>query len=448
MVEDITSRKRVEAELHHLALHDQLTGLANRSLFVDRVEQALAAVDGADSSRVGLIFLDLDGFKMVNDTWGHAQGDEVLKAVAGRILASIRPGDDAARLGGDEFAVLCPGVADVTELDRVGKRIQESLHRPVVLADGTPYDQLSVSAGAVISQPGCTAESLLQRADMMMYQAKRSGKDRVAIGDPSQETAMLRSLQLRRDLERALHLEQLKVHFQPIVNLRTGECVAAEALLRWEHPRWGLLTPEVFLDLAETSNQMPAIGRHVLNEACSQAAQWTGAMAGAAVHVNVSPRELMDSKFRVGVIDALRKSGLAPQRLVLELTESHAGQIAESARVDLADLRRIGLRIAIDDVGTGFSSLARIVALPLDILKIDKQFTGRLLDDIRCEAITKAVLGLGTSLGLAVIAEGIETWEQRDALVEWGCELGQGFVFGDIASASGEFPVPGIGRAN
>jgi EAL domain-containing protein (putative c-di-GMP-specific phosphodiesterase class I) len=171
-------------------------------------------------------------------------------------------------------------------------------------------------------------------------------------------------------------------------------------------------------------------------------------MAGAAVHDNVSPRELMDSKFKVGVIDALRKSGLAPHRLVLELTESHAGQIAESARVDLADLRRIGLRIAIDDVGTGFSSLARIVALSLDILKIDKQFTGRLLDDVRCEAITRAVLGLGTSLGLAVIAEGIETWEQRDALVEWGCEFGQGFLFGDIASAFGEFPVRGIGRAN
>ncbi|MEZ0360191.1 EAL domain-containing protein [Mycobacterium sp. SA01] len=437
LVEDITSRKRVEAELQYLALHDQLTGLANRALFVDQVEQALAAVDGTASSRVGLIFLDLDGFKTVNDTWGHAQGDNVLKKVAGRIAASIRRGDVAARLGGDEFAVLCPGVADVTELDEVGKRIRESLHQPLGLADGTSYDQLSLSAGAVIAQPGCTAESLLQRADLMMYQAKRSGKDRVAIGDPSQEAAILRSLQLTRDLEQALHLEQFEVHFQPIVNLGSGERVAAEALLRWKHPRWGLLTPEVFLDLAETSSHMPAIGRYVLNEACSQAAGWSGVMAAAAVHVNVSPRELADGNFRVGVCDALRKSGLAPQRLVLELTESHAGQIAESAKADLEDLRRVGMRIAIDDVGTGFSSLARIVALPLDILKIDKQFTVGLLEDLRCEAITRAVLGLGKSLGLDVIAEGIERREQRDALVEWGCELGQGFLFGDLDSTPG-----------
>lgn len=444
LVEDITSRKRAEAELQHMALHDQLTGLANRSLFMEQVEQALQAAEHADSGRVGLMFLDLDGFKTVNDAWGHAQGDKVLKAVGERILASIRPQDTAARVGGDEFAVLCPGVADVAELDAVGKRIQECLRRPFGLVDRASYDQLSISAGAVIAQRGCTAESLLQRADLMMYEAKRFGKDRVTIGDPSQEAAMLRTAQLMRDLERALHLAQFEVHFQPIVNLRSGECIAAEALLRWKHPRWGLLLPDEFLHLAETSCQMPAIGRYVLNAACSQAARWTGAMAAAAVHVNVSPRELADNKFLAGVIDALRRSGLTPQRLVLEITETHAGQIVDSAKVDLEELREIGVRIAIDDVGTGFSGLARIIALPLDILKIDKQFTGGLLGDVRCEAITRAVLGLGTSLGLTVVAEGIERREQHDALLEWGCELGQGFLFGGVAEISGELLVPGL----
>ncbi len=435
LVEDVTGRKRVESELHHLALHDQLTGLANRARFMDHVERALATSEDGARARVGLIFLDLDGFKTVNDNWGHGEGDSVLKIVAGRILTSIRAGDIAARVGGDEFAVLCPEVADAAELDSVARRIRESLRWPVGLADGATYDQLSVSAGAVIARPGCTAESLLQRADMMMYQAKRSGKDQVTIGDPSSEAALVRTMALMRDLERAEASDQFVVHFQPIVNLRSGECVAAEALLRWQHPRWGLLTPEAFLDLAETSCQMPAIGRHVLNEACAQAVRWTGEMAAAAVHVNVSPRELVDTKFRAGVVDALARTGLSPYRLVLEITESSAGQIAESARADLDDLRRIGVRIAIDDVGTGFSGLARIVNLPLDILKIDKQFIAGLLGDVRCQAITQAVLGLGASLGLTVIAEGIEGAEQRAALIALDCEFGQGFVFGEITAA-------------
>lgn len=447
LVEDVTGRKRAEAELQYLATHDQLTGLANRSLFMERVEHVLAASQQVGPGRAGLIFLDLDGFKVINDTWGHSEGDNVLKTVAERIVASIRPGDTAARLGGDEFVVLCPAVSGVAELDSVATRLQDSLRRPVRFADDTTYDQLSVSAGAVISQPGCTAESLMQRADMLMYRAKKSGRNRVAIGDLSQEAAEVRAVQLTRDLERALPLGQLALQFQPIVNLRRGECIAAEALLRWLHPKWGLLGPSEFLDLAETSCQMPAIGRYVLNEACGQAARWGGSMAAAAVHVNVSPSELADSNFRVGVIDALCMTGLAPHRLVLEITESHAGQIAAPAKDDLETLRRMGVRIAIDDFGTGFSGLARIVTLPVDILKIDKQFIDGLRDDVRCEAITKAVLGLGTSLGLEVIAEGIERPDQLDALVGWGCELGQGFLFGDFAAACGESPAPGLSSA-
>ncbi|BBX67510.1 bifunctional diguanylate cyclase/phosphodiesterase [Mycolicibacterium psychrotolerans] len=431
LVEDITSRKRVEDELHYLASHDPLTGLANRALFMGRIDKALADADRAGSSGVGLIFLDLDGFKTVNDTWGHAQGDEVLKVVADRLKAAIGPHDTAARLGGDEFAVLCPDDADVTLLHSAAERIRAELRRPVRLGAGRIYDQLSVSAGVVISQPGCVSETLLQRADNLMYFAKRSGKDCVTMGsEPAEEAALLREMQLTPDLDRAVDLDEFAVHFQPIVDLRTGECVAAEALLRWQHPERGLLCPDAFLTVAEASRHMPAIGRGVLNEACRQARSWAGAAAGSAVHVNVSGRQIEVGDLRADVLGALDVSGLDPRRLVLELTETHAGRVAASIRDDLDMLRELGIRIAIDDVGTGFSGLVKIIDLPIDILKISRQFIAGITDDARCAAITKAIVGLGSSLGLTVIAEGIERQDQRDLLIEWGCELGQGYLFG------------------
>lgn len=430
LVEDITLRKLAEAELQHLAMHDRLTGLANRALFMERAETALADAAADDARRVGLIFLDLDGFKAVNDTWGHAQGDKVLATIARRIEASIRSRDTAARLGGDEFAVLCPDVSDIAHVQRVADRIRNELHRPVPLAMGGVYNQLSVSGGVAISTPRCTAEGLLQRADALMYQAKRSGKDCVALAETVEEAAMHRALQLIPELERAVNLHEFVVHFQPIVNLRTAEQVAAEALLRWQHPKRGLLKPSEFLAVAETSRQMSDIGRYVLHEACRHAALWRSPMDTAAVHVNVSGRQLEVGDFRADVLGALERTGLAPERLVLELTETYAGRVARSAKADLEALREIGVRLAIDDVGTGFSGLAKIVDLPIDILKIDKQFISGLPQDPRCEAITRAVLSLGESLRLSVIAEGIESREQWNLLADWGCEMGQGFLFG------------------
>lgn len=431
LVEDITALKRVEDELHYLASHDQLTGLANRALFMARIDKALADAEGAGSDGVGLIFLDLDGFKAVNDTWGHALGDEVLKVVGDRLTSSIEPHDTAARLGGDEFAVLCPRDADAASLRSAAERIRTEMRRPVRLGPGQMYDQLSVSAGVVISQPGSRSETLLQRADKLMYFAKRSGKDCVTMGsDPEEEAALLREIQLTPELGRALDLHEFAVHFQPIVDLRSGECVAAEALLRWEHPERGLLAPDAFLTVAEASRHMPAIGRVVLNEACRQAQLWVGAAAKSAVHVNVSGRQLETGDLRSDVLTALDVSGLDPHRLVLELTETHAGTIAASVRDDLDILRDLGIRIAIDDVGTGFSGLVKIVDLPVDILKISRQFIAGLPSDVRCAAITKAIVGLGPSLGVTVIAEGIERQEQRDVLLEWGCALGQGYLFG------------------
>ena len=241
---------------------------------------------------------------------------------------------------------------------------------------------------------------------------------------------MHRALQLIPELERAVNLHEFVVHFQPIVNLRTAEKVAAEALLRWQHPKRGLLKPSEFLAVAETSRQMSDIGRYVLQEACRHAALWCSPMDTAEVHVNVSGRQLEVGDFRADVLEALERTGLAPDRLVLELTETYAGRVARSAKADLEALREIGVRVAIDDVGTGFSGLAKIVDLPIDILKIDKQFISGLPQDPRCEAITRAVLSLGESLGLSVIAEGIESREQWDLLADWGCEMGQGFLFG------------------
>lgn len=434
LVEQITARKQAEAALQQMALHDQLTGLANRALLMDRAEQALAEARGDERGGVGVIFLDLDGFKTINDTWGHGEGDEVLTVVAQRIQASIRSHDTAARLGGDEFAVLCPGISDPAQIQSVAERIRAEVRHPIELSTGHICDQLSVSAGVATSQSDSTAETLLRRADALMYHSKRSGKDRITSGAHLEQSAMMAASQLISELERAVHLEEFVVHFQPIVELATGRCVAMEALLRWGHPEQGLLRPDRFLVVAENSPHMPAIGRYVLNEACRQAAQWTGTLASAAIHVNVSGRQLEVGDLHSDVMFALELSGLSPHRLVLELTETYAGRIASSARADLDRLRDAGVLIAIDDVGTGFSGLAKIVDLPIDILKIDKQFIAGLPDDARCAAVTQAVLSLGATLGLSVIAEGVETAMQCGLLIEWGCASGQGYLFGRSTS--------------
>ncbi|MHA0289846.1 EAL domain-containing protein [Mycobacterium sp. C3-094] len=432
---DITERKAVEAELTHLASHDPLTGLANRALFMERVEAALTAAGRAEATGVGLIFLDLDGFKAVNDTWGHACGDEVLKTVAERLTSVSRSEDTAARLGGDEFAVLCPQVRDAEALRRAAERIRAELRRPVTLGNGRIYDQLSVSVGVALAEPGCEGETLLQRADKLMYSAKRHGKDCVAIsGDVPRAPFPRQDSQLQSELSRALDRDELAVHFQPIVNLDTAKNVAAEALLRWQHPDRGLLLPGDFLTMAEASVLMPAIGRRVLGEACHQAVSWTGCWSEAAVHVNVSGRQLERGDLRSDVLSALQVSGLDPHRLVLELTETHAGHAARSLCGDLEALRELGVQIAIDDVGTGFNGLQKLVDYPFDIIKISRQFIAGMLDDKRCAMFTRAIVELGPRVGMTVIAEGIERPEQRDRLLEWGCARGQGFLFGRAGS--------------
>lgn len=437
LVENISARKRAEAALQHMVSHDPLTGLANRELLLDRMDRALTGAGREGVGAAAVIFLDLDGFKSVNDTWGHGEGDEVLAVVANRIQSVIRVQDTAARLGGDEFAVLCPDIADAGQILRVAERIRAEVRQPIQLSTGHLFDQLSVSAGIALARSDSTAETLLRRADELMYSSKRKGKNRITLDGQSNQTTMIVASQLISELERAVREAELVVHFQPIVELATGRYAAMEALLRWEHPEHGLLLPNVFLDVAENSPHMPAIGRFVLNEACRQAAQWTGSLESAAIHVNVSGRQLEVGDLYSDVTNALNRSRLGSDRLVLELTETYAGRITTSAKADLVRLWKAGVRIAIDDVGTGFSSLAKIVDLPVDIVKIDKQFIAGLPHDARCAAITQAVLSLGETLGLSTIAEGIETATQRELLMDWGCVLGQGFLFGRSAALDG-----------
>ncbi|WP_408658598.1 bifunctional diguanylate cyclase/phosphodiesterase [Jatrophihabitans sp.] len=428
LVEDITARKRAEAALTHQALHDGLTGLANRSLLLDRLEHALES-QARSSGRVGVAYLDLDGFKQVNDGAGHAAGDELLVLVAGRLRGSVRPGDTVGRLGGDEFAIICTELGDNKDLSAVADRVLKALRQPFLLPSGT--FTISASIGLAIAEERTTGEQLLAAADTAMYTAKRAGRDRVTVTDPQQQARADRSNRLRPQLETALSADELVMYGQPVVDLGTGRVVAVETLLRWNHPRRGVLGPGEFLDVAETSALMIPIGRRALQESCRMAASWADHLGGAApdVHVNISGRQLETGSLTEDVLTALAEHGVPADRLVLELTETHMPLIADSLRKDLSRLRDLGIRIAIDDLGTGYSSLTRITELPVDMLKIDLRFIAGLGTDSGCTAVVAAILEIGKTLGLAVVAEGVETAAQARLLAQYGCQTAQGYLY-------------------
>ena len=427
LIEDVTARKRMEAELRYVALHDPLTGAPNRVLMIDRLEQALAvAVRG--HTRVGVLYLDLDGFKQVNDMWGHAEGDELLKAVADRLTLALRPGDTLARVGGDEFVVVFPDIHGPSDMAALADRLRGMLAEPHELASGNIHDRVSASIGVVISGPGTTAEGLIRSADQAMYAAKRSGKDRVEFVDENSEAQAVRAERLVPQLRTALDRDEFIMHGQPILDLDTGEVQAIETLVRWNHPTRGVLPPAEFLDVVEAIPDLLGMERRVLRESCRLAAAWGD--VETRVHVNVSARQLEGGLLGAEVAHALDHYGVDPHRLVLEITETHAGIIANSVKRDLARMRDDGVLIAIDDIGTGYSSLARLTELPVDILKIDKQFVEGIGADDRCEAIVRGVIGIGAALDLEVVAEGIEEHAQLTALRDWGCRLGQGYYLG------------------
>jgi diguanylate cyclase (GGDEF)-like protein/PAS domain S-box-containing protein len=426
---DISERKALEERLREQAYRDPLTGLANRNLFRDRVGHAITLARRERRS-VAVMFLDLDNFKNVNDTLGHDAGDRLLQAVANRLVRTMRTTDTVARLAGDEFAVLLEGVDRAADLDRPAAALIEALGSPIVIGDSEM--RVSTSIGVALWMPGTAADELLSNADIAMYQAKAAGKSRYVIFEPRMQEALLERLRLEADIVRALANGELFLEYQPVVTLEARRLLGAEALLRWRHPARDLLTPKDFIQVAEESGHVIELGRWVLKQACADWKRWRDEMgAGPGVHVavNVSGRHLQQGDLVKDVDQALRESGLDPACLVLELTESTIMHNTAANLERLHELKSLGVRLAIDDFGIGYSSLSYLHRFPIDILKIDRSFVSRLVAEGEGPELARAVVMLGQTLGLDTVAEGIESDKQAAALLALGCKAGQGFLF-------------------
>jgi diguanylate cyclase (GGDEF)-like protein/PAS domain S-box-containing protein len=424
---DITRRKRTEEQILHDALHDALTGLPNRNLFLDRLGQAVARRRRHDDYHFAVLFLDLDRFKVVNDSLGHLAGDRLLVELARRLLACLRSEDTVARLGGDEFAILLDEIEDVRSATRVAERIQEELRQPCSLDGHEVFSTMSI--GITLDDPrDRRPEELLRDADTAMYRAKAQGRDRHEIFDDAMHAKAVAALKLEADLRRALERGELRLAYQPIVALATGRAVGFEALARWPHPERGLVAPDEFVPLAEETGLILPVGRFVLREACRAARAWQESGAPElSISVNVSAREFGQAGLVDRIESVLAEHGLPASRLRLEITESVIMEDPEEAVVRCLALRELGVRIDIDDFGTGYSSLSYLRRFPVDALKIDRAFVGGM--DARTEdhEIVRAILNLASSLGIKTVAEGIETEAQLARLRGLGCELGQGY---------------------
>jgi diguanylate cyclase (GGDEF)-like protein len=410
------------------ALHDPLTRLPNRVLLLDRLAHALA-LSARRREAVTLLFADLDGFKAVNDSLGHLAGDRLLVDVAARLGECLRSSDSLARLGGDEFAILLEDIHDADEGKRVALRVIEALQQPFTLSGRRV--SIGVSIGVALGEPGRhSAAELLRNADVAMYAAKSAGKGRYALFVPAMHADAVRRMELEADLRRAIESEELEVYHQPIVDIDTGAIAGTEALVRWRHPVRGLVSPIEFIPLAEQTGLIVPLGRWVLRTACQQAIGWTRDNgAPLRLSVNLSTKQVADRAIVDDVAAALKDSGLDPARLVLEITESVLMQEGKVAVERLHALKRLGVRLALDDFGTGYSSLAYLERLPVDVLKIDKSFTDRLATEDADAPLVDAIVDLGHTLKLRIVAEGVEHREQWDRLRELGCDQAQGYYF-------------------
>jgi diguanylate cyclase (GGDEF)-like protein/PAS domain S-box-containing protein len=430
-MEDITERRASGAALAHQAIHDPLTGLPNRMLFVERLERELARA-AVNHERVAVLFLDLDRFKVVNDSLGHSAGDRLLVAVADRLSGAMRPSDIVARFGGDEFTILCPNVPTEETAEMIAERLIQTTSRPVALVDGEVFVTASVGI-ALSGGDSDTPETLLRNADAAMYRAKENGRDRSEVFEARAHHHAVDSLRTGNALHRAIERGELRVHYQPVVRLDTGDISGFEALIRWEHPERGLVSPAEFIPLAEENGLIVPLGAWALAEACRQLEQWHRANPRGerlTMSVNLSPRQLAEPSLPNDVARILHESGVPPECVWLEITESTLMRDAESAMSALGALRALGLHLAVDDFGSGYSSLAYLERLPVEVLKVDRSFVQGVGQRADSTAIATAIVSLARALGLRSVAEGIETIEQLAELRDVGCEMGQGYLFG------------------
>jgi diguanylate cyclase (GGDEF)-like protein len=414
-------------ELSHQALHDTLTGLPNRALVLDRAQQLLARSARAPGVLAGALFIDIDGFKRVNDNLGHAAGDQLLKIVGERLRSTVREQDTVGRLGGDEFVVLFECSSEQPTPDHLADRVAEALREPVELMDGRKIFSVTASIGVAVGQHA-SPDALLRDADLALYSAKAAGKDRYALFEASMYEGVTGRLELEADMSSALQDGQFLLLYQPIFELSGREVVGVEALIRWQHPTRGVLSPDSFIPLAEESGLIVAIGRWVLYEACRQAAAWAAAGRAIGVAVNVSAHQLGRRDFADDVRGALNAAQIEPSSLTLEITETALMRDVSAACEHLEAIKTVGVRVAIDDFGTGYASLSNLQRVPVDVLKIDKTFVAGMNDGGRSRELVRAVLGVGQALSLAVIAEGIEEECQVVALGKLGCAMAQGYL--------------------
>ena len=418
-VRDVTDRNALDAQLRHQAFHDSLTNLANRVLFVDRVDHALARRSAAP---LALLLIDLDGFKTINDSLGHTVGDELLVKVADRLRHAVRPSDTVARLGGDEFAVLIEELASDTAPALAAERILGALSTPFVVSGNDLMIGASIGI-AVTAGPASTPGVLLRNADVAMYRAKADGKGTYRLFQPAMHGAALHRLELDADLRRALEEEQFELYYQPMVELRTGRVTSCEALVRWNHPRRGLIRPDRFIAAAEETGIIVPLGRWILEQACRE----LGSRFPVGISVNISARQLADSALAADVEAVVRETGLDPAQLTLEITESVLMRNTAASLGRLTELRQAGVRLSIDDFGTGYSALSYLRTFEVDELKIDKLFIDALPHDRQGVSLVEGIVGLASTLGLSTVAEGIESAAQQAILSSVGCDIAQGY---------------------
>ncbi len=441
-ISSITKRKQNERQLMHRALHDALTGLPNRVLFIDRLMQALRRYKRNPALQFAVLYFDLDGFKIVNDSLGHSAGDSLLVSIARRLKSVIRPGDTVARMGGDEFAVLVADIEDEQDIAQVSERIHHLFEREFSVAGRGMYSSASIGI-AVVTEQYNSPEELLRDADLAMYRAKRSDTEGTVIFDQTMHQAAVSRLNLETDLRRALAQGEFAVFYQPIVTLAERRIVAFEALLRWQHPTKGVLSPSSFLAVVEDSGMLSALSWWVLEEACRQAHTWRNLFPDGealGVCVNVSANMFREVQAVQRVKDIVQQSGIEPGDLSLEITERDCMDHGDAIKVALRSLREHGIKLHMDDFGTGYSSLSYLQRCTYDSLKIDRSFVQTIHSETHSVSVVKTIVGLGRMLNMNVVAEGVESQDQLDTLLSLDCPEAQGYWFSE--------PVPStqIGR--